>query len=287
MANRISVNVTKVAHLKGHKDSIYNFIIDKEEGKIYSVGSDGYVVEWDINGSIDGKLILKTNEALYSIWKQGKVLKVGSQSGVIYTFNKETCELISKEKKHRGGVFFIDNKVSGGEDGVLVLSNGKKVQISNKSLRCITKTNAGYLIGASDHLIYDVEYEGKVLNTLIGHTNSVFGVTLLDKNTLVSTGRDALIKAWDLTIKKEVHSVAAHMYQATSLSSNNHFILSSSMDKTIKVWSHQLELLKVIDYERNQGHTNCVNKVAWVDENMCVSCSDDRSLILWQIEINS
>ena len=57
------------------------------------------------------------------------------------------------------------------------------------------------------------------------------------------------------------------------------------MDKTIKFWNDQLELVKVIDFARYQGHTNCINKVEWIDENMFVSCSDDRSLCLWKVEI--
>ena len=27
--------------------------------------------------------------------------------------------------------------------------------------------------------------------------------------------------------------------------------------------------------------------VEWLDENMCVSCSDDRSLYLWKVEFMS
>jgi WD40 repeat protein len=59
------------------------------------------------------------------------------------------------------------------------------------------------------------------------------------------------------------------------------------MDKTIKVWNEELDLLKVVDLERNDSHTNCINKVEWLDENMFVSCSDDRSLVLWKVEILS
>ncbi len=96
-----------------------------------------------------------------------------------------------------------------------------------------------------------------------------------------------MIRAWDLTIGKEVHAVPAHEYQAKSLSYNGKTLLSSSMDKTIKVWNDNLDLLKVIDLERNAGHTNCINKVEWLDDEHFVSCSDDRSLILWKVGINT
>jgi WD40 repeat protein len=158
--------------------------------------------------------------------------------------------------------------------------------LSADSLRCVIETDDSLFVGASDHAIYQLDkttYEVK--RKLMGHTNSVFALAMIDDNTLVSTGRDAMIRAWDLTIGKEVYAVPAHEYQAKSLSYNGSILLSSSMDKTIKLWSNELELLKVIDFEKYEGHTNCINKVQWLDENMFVSCSDDRSLYLWKVEI--
>jgi WD40 repeat protein len=91
---------------------------------------------------------------------------------------------------------------------------------------------------------------------------------------------------WDLKSYHEALDVPAHNYQGKSLSFNGEHLLSSSMDKTIKIWTKELELLKVMDYARNQSHINCINKVEWLNTEQFVSCSDDRSLILWQMEIN-
>lgn len=286
VANRISVNITKVAHLTGHKDAVYNFVIDKKERKVYTVGADGYLVRWGLEGDLNGKLLLQTDEALYSIWKESNIIKVGSRSGKIYTLDLIENKLISTKQVHQGGVFFIDGEVSGGEDGILV-DGTKKITLSSESLRSFLFLNGKTYVGSSDFDIIELDENKKVTNQLQGHTNSVFALTSLDKNTIVSAGRDAHIKAWDLTINKEVFSVPAHLYQIKSLDFNGSFLLSSSMDKTIKIWDDQLQLIKVIDLQRNEGHTNCINKVEWVDENMFVSCSDDRSLIFWQMEINS
>ena len=76
------------------------------------------------------------------------------------------------------------------------------------------------------------------------------------------------------------------MYQAKSLSYHHGLILSCSMDKTIKIWDDELQLLKVLDKERNDGHTNCVNKVQWLKDGIFISSSDDRDLIVWQVELN-
>jgi len=275
--------------LKGHKDSIYDFVVDKKTRTIYSAGAEGYVVKWDIDNPDNGHLVLQGGEAFYSMTKHETHLLLGSRNGEIFTVNLADNTLVSKQKKHNGGVFFIMGSVSGGAAGVVCYTRDKEqysLQVSNESLRCIIQSEVSYFIGASDHLIYEVNKETmQVTRTFSGHTNSVFALAFLDENTLVSTGRDAMIRAWDLTIGKEVYSVAAHEYQAKSVSYNDNILISSSMDKTIKLWNDQLELVKVIDFARYQGHTNCINKVEWIDENMFVSCSDDRSLCLWKVEI--
>lgn len=299
MARRPTIQITKVAQFEGHKDSIYDFVLDKDKQTLYSACAGGYVVKWDIDAPEKGTMILQSGEAFYSIAKIGDSLKVGSRSGKVYTVDLQTNSLVDTAQLHQGGVFFIRDRYSGGEDGVLLRPRtiadsvdghfGKNTMLlAPDSLRCEVESKDSLFIGASDNVIYELDKETyQVEQKLVGHTNSVFALALIDDNTLVSTGRDAMLRAWDLTIGKEVHSVPAHEYQAKSLSYNGTTLLSSSMDKTIKVWNEKLDLLKVIDIERYAGHTNCINKVQWLDDERFISCSDDRSLILWKVEINA
>ena len=287
VATQSKINITKVAQLKGHRDAIYDFIIDFEDRHIYSAGAEGCVVRWDIDSPSDGKLIMQTGEPIYSIHKKENILFVGGRSGTIYQVDLGSKSLIQTHKKHQGGVFIITDEFSGGEDGCVVHHNNSlKETVSIHSLRSVAFGKSSIFVGSSDSHIYQLDKNTfKTERILKGHTNSVFGLALIDETTLLSKGRDARILAHDLKLNKVVHEVPAHLYQVKNLSWNSQFLLSCSMDKTIKVWDEQLTLLKVIDYDRYEGHTNCINKTLWIDENMFVSCSDDRTLVFWKVEI--
>jgi WD40 repeat protein len=61
------------------------------------------------------------------------------------------------------------------------------------------------------------------------------------------------------------------------------------MDKSIKVWDPvNRKLLKVIDKARNAGHGTSINKVVWSTYNgNIISVSDDRTISIWQIQVNN
>ena len=102
MATQSKINITKVAQLKGHRDAIYDFIVDFEGRHIYSAGAEGYVVRWDIDSPTDGKLIMQTGEPIYSIHKKKNILLVGGRSGTIYQVDLENKSLLQTDKKHQG-----------------------------------------------------------------------------------------------------------------------------------------------------------------------------------------
>ena len=291
VANQTQVKVSKVAHLKGHLDAIYDFALDEANEMIYSAGADGYIVQWGLE-SEEGILVLKGNEAFYSVFldQESQVLYAGTKSGNIYSVDLIESKLIEINKSQAGGVFLLSSYsselISGGENGVLCWGESK-IKLSQKSLRCYERIEDRHFIGSSDGCIYELSSEKEIKYRMKGHENSVFALcSIPNTNTLLSTGRDAHIKLWDTKSYSPLLSIPAHNYQAKSLSFLNGLVLSSSMDKTIKLWDTELNLLKVIDLNRNQSHSNCINKVRWFTDDLFVSCSDDRSLMIWQIELN-
>jgi WD40 repeat protein len=51
------------------------------------------------------------------------------------------------------------------------------------------------------------------------------------------------------------------------------------------VWDAQtFKLKKIIDRARHAGHGTSVNKLLWTTfENQLISCSDDRTISVWEV----
>jgi WD40 repeat protein len=81
------------------------------------------------------------------------------------------------------------------------------------------------------------------------------------------------------------------MYAINYLSFNEdgNLLVTCSMDKSIKIWdAAERKLLKVIDKARNAGHGTSINKVVWSTYNgNVISVSDDRTISIWQIQVNN
>lgn len=285
---------TKIRQFIGHKDAIYSFCFNHKNNIAYTVGADGYIVQWDVFNDANGVLLLQSSEAFYSCFLCEKTnrLFAGSRLGGLFVIDIEQKKLIAQKPISNKSIYFIqeflDNYYLGDEAGVLFqLSENldiiRKIQVSNSALRSIDVFENKMAIGTSDYSIYLLDENMDIINSLSGHTNSVFAVRFLSKDILATTGRDALLKIWDITTGKEQLSVPAHMYQAKSIDFNGKYLLTSSMDKSIKLWNLDLNLLKVASPEKMVMHTNCINKVMWLNQDQFLSCSDDKTLILWKL----
>ncbi|MEM1409107.1 MAG: WD40 repeat domain-containing protein, partial [Bacteroidota bacterium] len=175
-------------------------------------------------------------------------------------------------------------------NGLKVLKTVKESEASLRTIAINEPANelaAGY----SDNFIRVFEKSDLSLKHVIeGHTNSVFSLRYSpDGQLLLSAGRDARIKAWDVNAGYlNLQDIAAHMYAINNIDyspDGKHFV-TCSMDKSIKVWdSHTFKLLKVIDKARHAGHGTSVNKLLWSShENLLISASDDRAISVWNLE---
>jgi len=301
------ITVNKVAQLTGHKAAIYTLQQGSEPYFVLSGAGDGWVVQWDMRNPENGHLLAQVDSNIFSlayINDQNRAV-VGNMNGGVHWVDIDHPDQTKNIAHHQKGVFDIlrikDHILTIGEDGKLTrwsISESRTLEtfhLSNQSLRSIaySPTRQELAIGASDHQIYFLDAESLEIKNQIdqAHDNSVFTVRYSpDEQVLLSGGRDAHLKIWDLNDDlKCSSSQAAHWFTINDIAIHpkGTIFATASRDKTIKIWDmNNFQLLKVIDFAKHQGHVNSVNKLLWLEyEQYLISASDDRSLIVWKLEI--
>lgn len=299
------INVNRIGVFQGHKSGIYTLDKSTDGQFIYSSGGDGMMVEWNVKNPESGKVKSTVPEQIFSMLQLSdyKQLLLGQLKGGIHLLDLESKSEIKLLQAHGSVVFQIFTSsdkahfYSIGGDGIILKWNSKTKEvvkskrISEQALRqSIYLPNKQLLaIASSDNKIYLVNPETlEIIHDFEAHDNSVFSLAnTKDEKYLISGGRDAQIRIWNLDKNCEfTHSIPAHLFTVNDLdvSPNGKWLVSASRDKSIKIWDAESFLLqKVIDSEKFQGHVNSVNRICWINNDTFVSAGDDRVLILWQI----
>ncbi len=299
------INAKRIINFSGHTGSIYALSLSPERPYIYTGGSDGMVIEWNEANPNEGRLVAKLTEPVYSIFfdSETNYLWIGAASGNLHIIDLQQKAELKLYTTHTKGIFDIKKWrgsifVAGGDGSlswydVFKLDFEGKRQISDKSLRCLAiEPVKGLLaIGSSDTFIYIYDKELILVQPQIeAHQNSVFSLAFSDNGSLLfSGGRDAMLNIWRVSEGfARVNAIPAHNLHVHSIALNPHYpyMITSSMDKTIKIWDvNSFELLRVMDKMRHQAHVNSINKIAWLTKDKFVSISDDKNVMVWELEI--
>jgi WD40 repeat protein len=137
--------------------------------------------------------------------------------------------------------------------------------------------------GSTNNLqIYNYE-TGYLIQTLIGHTSSVYSIEMLSEQFMATGGNDRKVIIWDLssyTIKYNLTGHTFPVYCIKRLSSN--FIASGDQkDGLIIVWNW-LTGERIFNLN---GHANALkyNSLDLYDERTLISGSVDRTVKFWNI----
>lgn len=255
------------------------------------------LVLWQ-KGEADGQLIARLPYQLFCLAynaNEGRCA-VGTMQGSIYEFDVEKRQLLRQWLAHPSSVFDLQYDSSGklysiGKEGTLsrwgnaVLQPEASINLSYKSLRCFAFQGQSIFVGGTEGIIWELDSASlQIIKTLKISDTTVFGL-VADDESLYCVGKDAHLSVWKDSTR--IENLPAHWYSihALSVSPDLHYLATGSMDKSIKIWTKTpLKLAKVIDYDRHGAHKSSVNKIAWLDENHFVSCSDDRMVLLFKIE---
>lgn len=299
------IQVEKIDTFTGHRDCVYSLEKSAEKHRFFSSAGDGLVVRWNLNKPDVGEVIAKLNNSVYAMAfdeKKNQLWIIENFQG-IHVIDLETKTEIASLKlvpTYYFDIQIFDNKafIAGGDGVVSVIDTEqmafiKHIKASEQSARSISinPVEREFAVGYSDNSIKIFDLKTYELKSLIeAHQNSVFIVKYSpDFRFLISGSRDARLKIWNVENGYQLEEeIVAHTFAINHLdfSPDGKYFVTASMDKSIKIWdAERFKLLKVIDKARHAGHGTSVNKVLWSEnENQIVSCSDDRTISVWQIE---
>ncbi|MEM9984001.1 MAG: WD40 repeat domain-containing protein [Bacteroidota bacterium] len=304
------VEIEQLGEYTGHRGSIFAMVIDEDERYAYTSGDDGMVVRWDLHSKTDlGEGIMQTGSSIYTIALiPGRdLLAVGASDGTLSLIDLKARAVVATYRKTEGSIYglFYDEvqdclwglHAHGALSAHRLpdLEEGYYHRIAQGNLRSLTPMldQPYFFIGSSDEHIYVFDPRTKKLRSRWkAHEHSVFCLAVHpDAKYLISGGRDAFLRVWDLQASefRNSHQIPAHNYTVNDLafSPQRDYFITASRDKTLKLWdAYHFELLKVVDFARNEGHKHSVNRVIWLSkDNSVLSCSDDRRVLRWRISV--
>jgi len=90
-------------------------------------------------------------------------------------------------------------------------------------------------------------------------------ILFLDEYLLATTGNDALVRLWDARTGRELAARSGHAGATFGIafSPDGGYLASSSVDRTVKIWSVAGEGLTADEPLTLAGHSAAVYRVAW------------------------
>ncbi|XP_004291812.1 PREDICTED: zinc finger CCCH domain-containing protein 48-like [Fragaria vesca subsp. vesca] len=249
--------VTLAANLQGHEKAITGIALPERSGELYTSSKDGTVRVWDCNTG-RCKWVVDLGCPVGALISNGPWIFCGADN-VVKAWNIETNAEFSLDGPAVGQVcalvFDKEMLFAGTDKGVILVWKAK-----------------------------DGQFE--LVASLTGHTATVVCFIIGSKFTkLYSGSEDHTIKVWDLNSLECVATLSGHSDVVTSLICWDQFLISSSLDCTIKVW-HMTETdnfnLEVI-YTHNVEHgIIALSGMHDAEDNpVLICCSSDSSIRLY------
>lgn len=306
------VVIRKIQQLTGHNAAVYALAAGPEPETFFSAAGDGWIVQWsfshvDEKGELLGQLVAKVEAQVFSLAfvPTTKTIVAGDMNGGVHWINLQEDRPNRHISHHKKGTFGFelvhDHLVSYGGDGIITRwdtlrqSSVESLHLSSQSIRKVIYSESvnAFFVGASDNTIHRIGADDLAIQGALpeAHSNSVFALATspVSPGILFSGGRDAQLKRWTIgesLVQQDAQP--AHWYTINDLlfSPSGKLLFSASRDKTIRIWdSATFKLLMTLDTIRDGGHVNSVNRLLWIaGTNKFVSASDDRSMILWEVE---
>ncbi|XP_045803820.1 zinc finger CCCH domain-containing protein 48-like isoform X1 [Trifolium pratense] len=251
--------LSAVTNLEGHKKLVTGITLPVGTNKLFSGSTDGTVRIWDCH-TAECANVTNLGDEVNSLISEGPWIFVGL-SNIVKAWNIQNGSGYTLEVPN-GRVLAMtigkDTLLAGAEDGVISAWKGS------------SEANSPF----------------KLVASLLGHSKSVVCLTVGCPNKrLFSGSMDHSIKVWDLDTFECKMTLNGHTDTVTSLICWGNFLLSSSLDCTIKVWAESQEKTLQVAYSHNvENGIVALNAMTDAEDKTILFCScRDNSVRLYEL----
>ena len=308
LQTRKMITAQNIAELTGHGNPIFTLELSQKPGILFTGGNDKGLVEWGLKDNAFIKVLFPVAASIYAIHCPVgyPLLFAGLRNGDVLVFDFIQQRIIKTLKFHHAPIFDLksinrkNELLVASEDGsvsvwnLITLEHLYSLKVSHDAVRSISISpdakQAAFGCRDNSIKIYDLE-DYSLTKSLHGHTMSVFSVQYApDGSYLASGARDAQIKIWNAITFELIKNIPAHLFAVNHIlfHPSQPYFATASMDKSIKIWgADDFKLYKIISREKGYpSHQLSINKLAW-DGNHLLSVSDDKRIIIWDIQLDS
>ena len=293
--------------LVGHDNAVRSVVFDKDGDRLFSAGSDGKILNWNLLDGTFSVLFQNDNVSrVVGISPNENYLALGSDEDDIFLFDISNSVAEPRKITGHGGaifdlIFMPDNSgfISTGADKTLRISDYSSsrllTSVDSRIKTLAVGPNGRYLAGGSekgDVLLFDLENEGA--DPILLHSdevNPVNSIIFSNKGDKVAFGKyNGNVLLWDISdIDNGNYSQTGPVLTGfegpvmdLKFSPDDKYLGAASSDKTARIWYMDkiFELPIVLD-----DHTDWVFTLDFhPDGNYLVTGSKDKVVRKWPIK---
>jgi WD40 repeat protein len=285
-----------------------DFLVLKKNKSIVTIGYDGAVIHWNLNGRQEKK-IAETNLWLEEIILSADQEKVAIRTnrGFIQVWNLTSGRLLSElfTSNISGGGFY---KLSGFyfssdskhlltlssdqvvrywdvQTGSMIRESSRELSRMNANTVCFSNDGKSFYTGLNNGTI--IQRDVQTFDTLAfykGHSNGITKLEYLPKlQQLISSSSDSTLRSWNVN---STHTVAVFKGQSSTakqmmLSSDKKLLLTSHDDGTVRITDlHTMQPQQICgEHKGRVVYASFFNKNQYV-----ISYGIDKRIICWDIQ---
>ena len=254
--------------LKGHSQDVKD-LVAIDNNKIASVSRDGAVRVWNKSESGNGN----------NHWESTTIYSTAHfLNSICYDKNNQVVYYGGKDCLINGHSIFATL----GE-----ISEPLYTLVGHKSNICSLDLYENELISGSWDSTAKIWSNGVCKYTLSGHGGPVWGAKILpgNNNHYITVAADKIIRIWENdSILKEFKNIHSDVIRDVEILNDEGTLFATcSNDSTIKIFDYSGNIRHVLE-----GHESFVYQIKFnKSTNQLVSCGEDRSLRIWNLDINN